>query len=78
MTYQNIANPHRWLTHSQIYQGPHELEKEWVSFQGDGKNMIILENGGKVIKDGLETKTPSFLVRLALPYPYKNRKRRIK
>ena len=44
-------------------------KKEWVSCQGDGKNMLILENGGKFIKDGLITKEPSFLVSLALPYP---------
>ena len=37
--------------------------------QGDGKNILILENGGKFMKDGLETKAPSFLVWLALPYP---------
>ena len=44
------------------YQGPHELEKELVSCQGDGKNMLILENGEKVMKYGLETKGPSFLI----------------
>ena len=32
----------------QIYQGPHKLEKAWVSFQGDAKNMLILENGEKL------------------------------
>ena len=52
-----------------MYQGPHELEKAWVSCQGYGKNMLILENGGKFMKDGLSTKAPSFLVLLALPYP---------
>ena len=50
------------LPSSQIYQGPHELEKAWVSFQGDGKKMLILENGDKFMKDGLETKGPSLLV----------------
>ena len=43
-----------------IYQGPHELEKSWVNCQGDGKNMLILENGGKVMKDGLATKALSY------------------
>ena len=58
-----------WNT-SQIYQGPKKLTKSWVSCQGDGKNMIILENGGNFMKDELETKPPpSFLVWLALPYP---------
>ena len=41
-----------------------------MSFQADGKNMLILENGGKVMKDGLATKGP---VSLALPYPHKSR-----
>ena len=62
MTYQNIANPHRWLSTYQIYQGPHELEKASVSCQGDGNNMLILENGEKLMEDGLETKAPGFLV----------------
>ena len=46
----------------QIYQGPHELEKAWVSCQGDGNKIIILENGEKLMEDGLEIKDPSFLV----------------
>ena len=64
MSYQNIAK-----STSQIYQGPHKLEKAWVIFQGDGKIILILENGGKFMKDGLATKGPSFLVWLALRYP---------
>ena len=45
-----------------IYQGPHKLEKKWMSCQGDGKNMLILENGEKLMEDGLETKATNFLV----------------
>ena len=78
LTYQNIANPHRWLKTSQIYRRPHELEKSWVSRQGYGKNMLILENGEKLMENGLETKAPDFLVWLALPYPQKSKKTRIK
>ena len=50
-------------------KGPHELEKAWVSCKGDGKNMIILENGEKIMEDGLETKAASFLVDWLLSYP---------
>ena len=38
-----------------------------MSCQGDGKKMLILENGVKVMKYGLATKGSSFLVWLALP-----------
>ena len=33
-----------------------------MSCQGDGNKMLILENGEKLMEDGLETKAPSFLV----------------
>ena len=46
----------------QIYQGPHELEKAWVSCQGYGNKILILENGEKLMEYGLETKAPIFLV----------------
>ena len=36
----------------------HELEKEWVSYQEYGKKILILENGEKLMEDGLETKAP--------------------
>ena len=36
-------------------------KNEWVC-QGDGNNMIILENGEKLMEDRLETKDASFLV----------------
>ena len=62
MTYQNIANPHKWLKYfpnlsrtSQVGKIMSELSRRW-------KKMVILENGGKVMKDGLATKGPSFLV----------------
>ena len=34
---------------------------EWVVKEME-KNMLILENGEKLMEDGLETKAPSFLV----------------
>ena len=33
----------------QIYEGPHELEKAWVSFQGRCKTMLFLENRKKLM-----------------------------
>ena len=62
MAYQNIENPHRWLKHfpnlsrtSQIGKGTSEFSRRW-------KKMLILENGEKLMEDGLETKAVSFLV----------------
>ena len=62
MTYQNIANPHRWLNHfpnlsrtSRVGKNMSEMSRRW-------KNMIILENGEKIMEDGLEKKALSFLV----------------
>ena len=37
--------------------------KSMSEFQGDGKNMLILENGEKLMEDGLETKAASFFAK---------------
>ena len=40
--------------------------------------MIILENGEKLMEEGLETKVVSFLVDYLLPHPKKSRKKQNK
>ena len=40
--------------------------------------MLILENGEKLMEDGLETKAPSFLVDQLLSYPQKKQEKQKK
>ena len=62
LTYQNIANPNRWLKHFPNLSKTSRVGKSMSELSGDGNNMLILENGEKLMEDGLETKAPSFLV----------------
>ena len=52
-----MINP---LKHFPIYKAPHELEKAWVSSQGDGNNMLILENGEKTNGGWVGNKSSQF------------------
>ena len=62
MTYQNITNHHRWLKHFPNQSRTSQISKSMSELSSMMENILILENGEKVMKDGLATKEPNFLV----------------
>ena len=62
LTYQNIENPDRWLKHFPNLSMTSQIGKRMSELSREMENMLILENGEKFMKDGLETKEPNFLV----------------
>ena len=58
----NMINPHRWLNHFPNQSRTSQIIKNMSEFSRVMEKMIILENGEKIMEDGLETKDSSFLV----------------
>ena len=58
----NMINPHRWLKNFPNHSRTSRIRKSMSELSRVMENMLILENGEKFMKDGLETKEPSFLV----------------
>ena len=57
-----MANPHRWLKHFPNLSRTSGIGKGMSELLREIENMLILENGEKLMEDGLETKDVSFLV----------------
>ena len=60
LTYQNKANPHRWLKHFPNLSRASRIRKSMSELSREMKKHV--KNGEKFMKDGLATKGPSFLV----------------
>ena len=57
-----MINPHTWLKNFLNQSRTSRIRKSMSDFSRKWINMLILENGDKIMEDGLETKDSSFLV----------------